>query len=273
MTQQGQQQTQEPVNNASKSVSWLDTFAQDTPSKRPRAFVIRPRILQATGKPTIIREMPIECDSNLPAIVIRLGKDDNSEVPVTFNLDSCAGMSTGNLTIHHYAMTMFPDCVYSYEEYNDANPFTPISLEGITSDGKDIENFETGRLTAVVTYLTRYSIDNTPQTISFGLGNSIAVNGLIGLPQLKKWKMILDFDTNTASSKNIKLSWIMEFVDAARGLPSQVHFDSSKFVRPHQTSTEGTSLTKIFKVTTAPTPPTSGSVPSGPAPTKPSKEE
>lgn len=274
MSQQTELQSEPQSSDTnSKNVSWLDTYTPDTPSKRPRAFVIRPRILQAIGKPKVIRDMPIECESDLPAIVLRLGTDPSSEIPVTFNLDSCAGMSTGNLQIHHYLITKFPDCVHSYEEYNDANPFTPIALEGITTDVRDVEEFEKGRLTALVTYKTCYLINNIPQTLSFGLGSSIAVNGLIGLPQLRKWKIVMDFDSNIAFSKNMKLSWTMEYVDAARGLPPQVDFDSSKFIRPKQTSTDGKQISKIFKISAAPAPPISGSVPYGLAPPKTPSQE
>ena len=192
--------------------------------------------------------MPLETDSRLPAIVFRLGTCDESEVPVTFNLDTCAGMNVGNLLVHQYLITKFPDCVHSYEEYNDENPFNPIALEGVTADTSDKEEFENGKLTAVVRYHTRYELDGQRQLISFGLGSDIAVNGLIGLPTLREWKVVLDIHDGKAYSKNMTLQWPMEFTDAACGLPPQVKFAASDFVRPLQSTSEGKALAAIVKV-------------------------
>ena len=240
------------------------SFKSDEPAtKKKRAFVCRVRIFKAA--PVTARPMPIECDSNLPAVVMRLGKSDDSEVPVTFNIDTCAGMNTGNLDIHKYVVTNFPECVHSYEEYNDENPFTPISLEGVTADEESTANFENGKLTALVRYHTRYINDKKEhELLSFGLGHGIAVNGLIGLPTLRAWKMVIDLDDNKMYSKSMQLRWDMEFLDAARGLPSDVTFDPDQFVRPKAPTKEGSTLSSILKVPKLPPAPT------GPTPPMPS---
>ena len=72
---------------------------------------------------------------------MRLGTNDVNEIQVRFNLDSCAGMNTGNKLIHQYIVTHFPQIVKSYEEYNGSNPFSPILLEGVTTSG-DNTDFE-----------------------------------------------------------------------------------------------------------------------------------
>ncbi len=256
-----------------QGVTWdLDKFDEDSPTKKHRAFVCRLRILKvAPPSSQTIRPMPLECDSNLPAILMRLGQCDESEVQVSFNLDTCAGMNTGNLRIHQYLITTFPTCVHSYEEYNDSNPFSPISLEGVTTDSSSSEDFESGKLTALVRYHTRYSERNgTKKLLSFGLGESVAVNGLIGLPTLRDWKMVIDLDDNLAFSKNLCLKWKLEFNDAARGLPTDVAFKSSNFVRPMETTDTGMALATIIKVpSSAPLPP----VPSENEPVRPTPNE
>ena len=168
---------------------------------------------------------------------MRLGTNDVNEIQVRFNLDSCAGMNTGNKLIHQYIVTHFPQIVKSYEEYNGSNPFSPILLEGVTTSG-DNTDFETGKLTAVVTYYTRYTIHGEPLTISFGLGDSISVNGIIGLPTLRECKMVLDIGEGIAYSKLLHLRWNMDFIDASQGLPDGVAFSEKNFVPPPHTLSE-----------------------------------
>ncbi len=242
----------------------FNSFTSDEPvTKKKRAFVCRIKVFKAA--PATTRPMPIECDSNLPAVVMRLGKCNDSEVPVTFNIDTCAGMNTGNLDIHKYVFTNFPECVHSYEEYNDDNPFTPISLEGVTADEESTVNFENGKLTALVRYHTRYVNEKKEnELLSFGLGRGIAVNGLIGLPTLRAWKMVIDLDDSKVYSKSMRLSWKMEFIDAARGLPSDVTFNPDQFVRPRAPTKEGSTLATILEVPKLPPAPT------GPTPPAPS---
>ncbi len=174
-------------------------------------------------------------------------------------------MNTGNLRIHQYLITTFPDCVHSYEEYNDSNPFTPISLEGVTNDESATQDFESGKLTTLVRYHTRYQEANgKSKLLSFlGLGANVAVNGLIGLPTLHEWKMVIDLDEGLVYSKNMCLKWHLEYNDAARGLPSDITFDPSDFQRPTAATPVGTALAAMIKIpTTSALPP----VPESPTP-------
>lgn len=213
-------------------------FEEDSPSKRHRVWVCK--LARVLTTKLSLREMPLKTDSNLPAMSMRLGVTDENEVLIRFNLDTCAGMTTGNKKLHQYIITNFPEIVHSYEEYNGSNPFSPIVLEGVTSTG-DNSDFETGKLTAIVTYYTRYTVNGKALTISFGLGDSIAVNGIIGLPTLREWKMVLDIDEGIAYSKLLNLRWNMEFIDASQGLPQGVSFTEKDFVPPNR------SLATMFK--------------------------
>lgn len=239
MSQLDQQQDQQQEQNAPDANeeievigSWSNTnFEEDSPSKRARLWVCK--LVKALSAQLHIREMPLQTDSNLPAMSMRLGSSDDGEVQVRFNLDTCAGMTIGNKGLHQYIITNYPEIVHSYEEYNGSNPFSPIVLEGVTSNG-DNSDFETGKLTAVVTYYTRYKHNDEAVTISFGLGDSIAVNGIIGLPTLREWKMVLDIDEGIAYSKLLNLKWPMEFIDASQGLPDGVTFSEKDFVPPNR---------------------------------------
>lgn len=94
---------------------------------------------------------------------------------------------------------------------------------------------------AIVTYYTRYIVNGTALTISFGLGDSITVNGIVGLPTLREWKMVLDMDYGVTYSKLLNLRWNMEFIDASQGLPNGVSFTEKDFVPPNR------SLATMFK--------------------------
>lgn len=239
--QQPKQQQQQPTDEETTEVvgSWMGhIFEEDSPSKRHKLWVCK--LARVLTTQLSLREMPLKTDSNLPAMSMRLGVTDENEVSVRFNLDTCAGMTTGNKKLHQYIITNFPEIVHSYEEYNGSNPFSPIILEGVTSTG-DNSDFETGKLTAIVTYYTRYTVNGEALTISFGLGDSIAVNGIIGLPTLREWKMVLDIDEGIAYSKLLNLRWNMEFIDASQGLPQGVSFTEKDFVPPNR------SLATMFK--------------------------
>ena len=51
----------------------------------------------------------------------------------------------------------------------------------------------------IVRYYMQYQENGVYKLLSFGLGSSIVVNGLIGLATLRAWKMVLDKDTSKQS--------------------------------------------------------------------------
>ena len=104
----------------------------------------------------------------------------------------------------------------------------------------DADNNLDNQLTAVVTYKTRYTMaDGTNATLSFGLGKDIQVNAIIGLPQIKTWKVLLDLDDNKCFAKAFNIWLPIEYDDAATGMPPNVQFTADDFKRPAHTTTTG----------------------------------
>ena len=128
--------------------------------------------------------MPLSLDNGLPSVTLRFGTSDNDEILFSCHLDTCAAMNTGNMLLHMWLMTKFPQIVVSFERCNDPTPFQPISLDcAIPLPDRDACM---NRLTAVVVYRTRYSLsDGTPATVAFGLGDNTTVNAILGIPTLK----------------------------------------------------------------------------------------
>ena len=187
---------------------------------------------------TNLRQMPLSLDNNLPAATLRFGKNNDNEVAFSCHLDSCAAMNTGNKLLHMWIMTTYPDIVVSYEQYNDENPFRPITLDCAVPTSAAEK--EASKLSAVVTYMTRYTDDNgKPITLSFGLGDDVTVNAIIGIPTFRAWKLILDISENRAISKLLSIFFDLDYKHAAKLFQVgdvvkahiQVHSKSSHRVR------------------------------------------
>ena len=103
------------------------TLRQVARKKNGRLFVTSGRVLVSTlaakGAP-----MPLDVDNGLPGIEMRLGTTDDTEVTFICHVDTCAAMSTGNLQIHEWIMTTYPEIVAEYIRYDDNNPFEPIQF-------------------------------------------------------------------------------------------------------------------------------------------------
>ena len=95
------------------------------------------------------RNMPLSLDDDLPAVVLRFGTSSDNEVPFACHLDTCAAMNTGSLHLHQWIITNNMHIVDSYEQYDNDNPFNPITLDYAvpSSDSDKVAN----KLTAVVT--------------------------------------------------------------------------------------------------------------------------
>ena len=209
------------------------TFDVDeSPSKKQKTplMTFTAKVLSTQGLPP----MPIKVNNSLPAAVFRFGSSDNEEVALTFNLDSCAGMNTGNLLVHQWIMTSKPEIVLDYKECTDPEGFQHLLLEGVTSELSHDDDI--GKLTSIVTYRTRYPAP--ADKISFGLGKSVGVNGIIGLPTLKDWGMILDVAGDRVFSTQLNLQWDMVYINASRGLPDNITFDYADFIRPNISATD-----------------------------------
>ena len=113
------------------------------------------------------------------------------------------------------------------------------------------------QLIVVVTYKTRFTEnDGKPITLSFGLGKAIKVNAIIGLLTFKQWDIILDLDTNRATSKYLGVYFDLCFQHVAQGLPPNVKFNAINFIRPATQGHTGLALlTKCTESLTIPLPP------------------
>ena len=79
-------------------------------------------------------------------------------------------------------MTKCPQIVVSYEECNDATPFNPLKLDCAVPAADAVDSLY-GKLTAVVTYRTRYMMPSGELVLhKFGLGKDITVNAIVGFP-------------------------------------------------------------------------------------------
>ena len=77
-----------------------------------------------------IQAIPLAVSNGSPAAEFQLRDSNEIKVTCRFNLDSCAIMDTGNLLLHQWLMTKYPEIVHCYEQFEDSNPFEPIMLEG-----------------------------------------------------------------------------------------------------------------------------------------------
>ena len=208
-------------------------FSQDDQSrKKHRAMVVTGKIM-VNAQRSNLRHMPLDLDNGLPGIVVRLGTNDANETCIHTHIDTCAAMSTGNLLVHQWFITTYPECVAEYIQYDDADPFEPIKLSCAIEDLSAVEALH-GKLTAIVRYHTRYvNADGTPTTISFGLGQGIAVNSIIGLPTLRQWGMNLCLGTGKMIAPALKTRFDIEYENAGNCLPKDVVFKMTDFVRPN----------------------------------------
>ena len=103
----------------------------------------------------------------------------------------------------------------------------------------------------MVTYITNYvKPDGSNMKLSFGLGESISVNAIIGLPTLKEWKMVMDMDSGIATSKLLRQEFPLTFKHAASGFPDGVTFVQDEFVRPLRHTPSGLALLYQASTTT-----------------------
>ena len=111
-------------------------------------------------------------------------------------------MNTRNSLLRMWMMTTYPEIAASYKRYDDDKPFQPITLDcAVPSLAAEKD---TSKLPVVVTYKTRYTdVKGDMVLLSFGLGEAISVNAILGLPILRSWKMVLGIDKNQANSKTL----------------------------------------------------------------------
>ena len=128
--------------------------------------------------------MPLDVDSCLPGCLFWFSREKDADMSFIGHVDTCTSMSTGNLNCQKWLITQFPHIVVERIQCNDAQPFDPVQLSIAIADVADCANLA-NELTAIIHYWTPCAnASGEPQVMSFGLGASIAINTLVGLPQL-----------------------------------------------------------------------------------------
>ena len=167
--------------------------------------------------------MPINIYNGLPAVAMRFGISDEKEMSFNVHLDSCAELNIGNLDVHKWVIITYPYIVKNYIQFDDKDKFEPLGLNCAVKDIKDVGN-NVGKLTTIVTYYTRHtSVNNLPILFSFGLGNEVAVNAIIGKPMLKEWNGCVNFNNDTFTSDHLMVQLDMEYKVADAGLPKKYY--------------------------------------------------
>ena len=66
--------------------------------------------------------------------------------------------------------------------------------------------------------------------LSFGLGASVAVNSIVGIPTIKEWKFVMDLESNTLVACGINTEFLMHYKATKHGIPKGIVFNSTYFV-------------------------------------------
>ncbi|GFH50451.1 predicted protein [Chaetoceros tenuissimus] len=177
------------------------------------------------------RKAPITTNNDLPYINLPL-LNGEKVLRIKAHTDSCAALSVGNLWVHQYIMHTHPDVVLEYIQFDDPASFEPIRLSVATTSDKPVDLHERGALTAIVRYKTGITFNEKPFILSIALGSSVAVNTIIGIPDIKMLGGVIDFVDNVLTLKFAKIKFCLHGGRADGGLPPSITFDSSSFVRP-----------------------------------------
>ena len=235
--------------NVNNDPAWMQnqTVPQaqvDQASKKARLMVYSAHIYSAAVRTTRLRHMPLDLDNGLPAIEFRFGNCIDDEICFLCHIDTCAAMNTGNLLVHQWIMTKHPYIVSSYEQFDDENPFDPLSLSCAVTMDEISATY--GKLTAVVTYHTQYKdLEGNPITLSFGLGASVAVNAIVGLPTIRKWKACIDIGMDVVNCKLMNLIFPIHYHSADSGLPADTQFTNNDFCRPRPVTNTGSAYVML----------------------------
>ena len=208
--------------------------------KRPAThlFAITANILQHSIPGTHIPKMPISIHNGLPCIDLTLGpRDDASAITLAVLWDSCAALNSGNLQFHCWIMSQYPHLVSDFHMFDDTNPFEPIKLLGAVTNSDSYDADTHGQLTGVIRYFTPYvDTHNQPITISFGLGENVAVNSIIGWPAILDMQMDLSINTMTVISHTLHRNFPITCRQSALGPPPGSIFDTDTFLRNRRTT-------------------------------------
>ena len=204
------------------------------PSATSTIMLLSANIFSNTTAPP---PMPLDLDNSLPGVRIEIGMNSQHTPNFLAHIDTCAAMNTGNLLLHQWIITTYPQCVAEYIEHTDNDPFQPIQMQVAVDDPNSLTTPDIGKLTAVVRYHTPYTFaDGSPMLLSFGLGVDVAVRSLIGLPTLRQLACTVDLPSNQLVCPAIKCIFPLLFEPSRMGLPSHIQFTTADFQRPGQSS-------------------------------------
>ena len=120
--------------------------------------------------------MPLDLDNSLPTIPLQFKTSDADKIIFFTHADSCAAMNVGNLELHQWIIATKPEIIHSYIQFDGKHKFDPIILNcalGLDSNATFSEDLDV-KLTAIVTYNTRYVDDNDNSVhLSFGLAEML----------------------------------------------------------------------------------------------------
>ena len=218
MTQQQHIRTGDDASSNPVSAPQVST---PSPPKKARNFplFVRSCQQQADISPAL-RPMPIRVDNGLPHLCLNLGLDSDATLSVLF--DSGAALSSGYLPYHLWIMRENPDIVASFERFDDSNPFEPIKLGGAIRHPDDYNASLHGQLTAIIRYKTPYfDNDGSPIRISFGLGNDMTVNTILGMPVIKDLGMLPNFRTAVVTCDDSPATFEIRYHETSCGFHAQ----------------------------------------------------
>ena len=102
-------------------------------------------------------------------------------------------------------MTHHTHIVAEYVQFDDATPFQPLQLQYVVNELVNTEPMH-GELITVL----RYKEGDKIFLLSFGLGNDVAMNFIIGLPVLYQQRGLFYFGDDSSASRSINARFIIK---------------------------------------------------------------
>ena len=84
-----------------------------------------------------------------------------------------------------------------------------------------------GKLTAIIRYSMRYKQGEDSCLLSFGIGEDIVVNSIIGILTIRQWGDVLDFGDKIFKARCISTKFNLLYEHTVQDLTNEVVFDTS----------------------------------------------
>ena len=171
--------------------------------------------------------MALTIDNNLPSNNIRFGGTHNhSEIIFGSRIDSWAAINVVNINIHQWVITIHPEIVSCYIQYDNEIPFDLIQLNFAVEDYEYMKDTY-GKIKVLLVHSINYFHPNSTKgnQIGFVLGREVAFNAIIGMPTVKQWKDSIIFEGNFINSPVIQTQCPLICKSANTGIPSSASFE------------------------------------------------